>query len=109
MIYPFVSYTLEYASVECTSAAIPFLCLYVYNLCSTSDGVTLLPSSEECLYVKTVACRQEWIEASNLLPNLLPDCDNLPNQTHPISKLIRVVISSISYMLLNFNSNGYST
>ena len=64
-------------SPECLQAAKPFLCLYMFGLCSSS-GI-LLPSARECRIVGNDVCAMEWQRAVPLLGNQLPLCESLPD------------------------------
>ena len=68
-------------SPECQAVVQPFLCLYLFGLCSTS-GVTYQPSFEECVYISTEICASEWTRANSFLALLgmpsLPECTSFP-------------------------------
>lgn len=69
-------------SPECEAVIQPFLCLYLFGLCSSS-GVAYQPSFEECVYISTNACTSEWTHLNNFLMMLelpsLPDCTSFSN------------------------------
>ena len=69
-------------SPECRAVIQPFLCLYLFGLCS-SNGVAYQPSFEECVYISRDACTSEWIKLNNFLMMVemptLPDCTSFPN------------------------------
>ena len=69
-------------SPECEAVIQPFLCLYLFGLCSSS-GVAYQPSFEECVHISTNACTSEWTHLNNFLMMLelpsLPDCTSFSN------------------------------
>ena len=69
-------------SSECRATLQPFLCLYLFGLCSYS-GVTYQPSFEECKHISTNVCLSEWAQMNKLLMMLemptLPECTSFPS------------------------------
>ena len=65
-------------SLECMQVAKPFLCLYLFGLCSR--GEELLPSPDQCETVRSSACAVEWQRAEAIVGmNQLPQCELLPS------------------------------
>ena len=65
-------------SLECMQVAKPFLCLYLFGLCSR--GEELLPSPDQCETVRSSACAVEWQRAAVIVGmNQLPQCELLPS------------------------------
>ena len=65
-------------SDECREAVTPFLCLYLFGLCDSS-GVSLQPTSGQCVDVRDRVCRTEWDTALSLGVDL-PDCESFPSE-----------------------------
>ena len=64
-------------SPECREAVVPFLCLFLFGLCDTS-GLSLQPTSAQCLDIRDRLCVEEWRLAAMLQD--LPDCESLPSE-----------------------------
>ena len=64
------------ASDMCRRKAIPFICLYLFELCGES-GVAISPTSSQCEEIRDMTCQQEWmhIERLGIKP---PDCTIFP-------------------------------
>ncbi|XP_065915301.1 uncharacterized protein [Dysidea avara] len=63
------------ASEECSTAAMPFMCQYVYPPCD-DDGNPLLVTQEQCANIRDDVCTNEWILIMNTeLRSLLPVCE----------------------------------
>ena len=75
-------------SPKCQAVIQPFLCLYLFGLCSSS-GVAYQPSFEECVLISTNACTSEWTQLNNFLMMLelpsLPDCTSFPETCSAIT------------------------
>ena len=65
----------------CTAAIVPFLCLNLFKLCD-SNGTSYLPSSSECVDLRSETCAEIWGAANGLLVSNgldpLPVCETLP-------------------------------
>ena len=65
----------------CTAAIVPFLCLNLFPLCD-SNGTSYLPSSSECVDLRSETCAEIWDVAIGLLVSIgldaLPVCETLP-------------------------------
>ena len=65
----------------CTAAIVPFLCLNLFKLCD-SNGTSYLPSSSECVDLRSETCAEIWDVANGLLVSIgldpLPICETLP-------------------------------
>ena len=68
-------------SPQCREAIIPFLCLYIFTLCDSSNNLhTTL--REDCLELRDNICAEEWSQAVGFLgPGVLPLCEDLPDIT----------------------------
>ena len=66
------------ASKSCTEEVIPFLCQYLYGLCSDS-GHLIQPSSTQCETLQNSICQREW-EVALQFGLELPNCNNLSSQ-----------------------------
>lgn len=63
---------------ECRSAAVPFMCQYLFPLCDNTTGELYLPTHEECLRISEQVCLQEWNLARLAgFGDQLPDCSRL--------------------------------
>ena len=68
-------------SPQCREAIIPFLCLYIFTLCDSSNNLHTT-SREDCLELRDNICAEEWSQAVGFLgPGVLPLCDDLPDIT----------------------------
>jgi hypothetical protein len=68
-------------SPQCREAIMPFLCLYTFTLCDSSNNLhTIL--REDCLELRDDICAEEWNQAVGFLGNgVLPVCEDLPDIT----------------------------
>ena len=73
-IFPFI----EQASPACAVEVKPFLCLYFFGLCDSSEGVSYQPSASHCRNLRDNVCAKEW-EQVRTLGQLLPNIPSLPN------------------------------
>lgn len=65
-------------SPECAVALTPFLCLFIFGLCDSSNRLRTIVR-EECLELRDNICATEWSIAIQLLGNgVLPVCEVLP-------------------------------
>ena len=63
------------ASEECSTAAVPFMCQYVYPPCN-GDGNPLFITQEQCVNIRDDVCANEWMLVMNTeLRSLLPVCE----------------------------------
>ena len=69
-------------SPQCREAIIiPFLCLYIFTLCDSSNNLHTT-SRDDCLELRDNICAEEWSQAVGLLgPGVLPLCEDLPDIT----------------------------
>ena len=69
------------SSPQCREAIMPFLCLYIFTLCDSSNNLrTTL--REDCLELRDNICAEEWSQAVGFLgPGVLPLCEDLPDIT----------------------------
>ena len=65
-------------SPACAAEVKPFLCLYFFGLCDTTEGVSYQPSAGHCRDLRDSVCAEEW-ETVARLGQLLPDIPALPN------------------------------
>ena len=65
-------------SPACVVEVKPFLCLYFFGLCDTTDGVTYQPSASHCRNLRDNVCAKEW-ELVARFGQILPDIPALPN------------------------------
>ena len=70
------------ATEMCRSSLIPFMCLYLFPLCD-GNGITYKPSTDQCIEISTVLCKDEWIKAQSIsaVRKQLPDCQSLSTTT----------------------------
>ena len=62
-------------SEECSAAAIPFICQYVYPPCDSS-GTAQFITREKCINIRDDVCKTEWrIAMFTEQRNLLPVCE----------------------------------
>ena len=71
-------------SKECKAYVVPFLCFYMFGLCSeTNDDHQ--PTAAECFHVKDNVCKSEWETANNLLSGSgtlrLPECGSFSSSS----------------------------
>ena len=66
-------------SQQCTEAIMPFLCLYTFSLCDSSNTLhTIL--RQDCLDMRDDVCASEWSQAFAFLGDgILPVCEDLPD------------------------------
>ncbi len=64
---------------KCKDAVVPFLCLYLFKLCSDDvNGTLRQPSSQQCRDISSDTCASEWkLAVANLGRDVLPDCNSL--------------------------------
>ena len=67
------------STTECREAVFPFLCLSLFGLCDTS-GLSLQPTSAQCLDIRDRLCVEEWRLTGALLQRDLPHCESLPEE-----------------------------
>ena len=70
-----------FASEKCQEDVIPFVCLYVFPLCSSLDQQLILPTKEECERISTTTCQMEFNLAVGTegISHFIPYCDLLPS------------------------------
>jgi hypothetical protein len=80
-------------SPQCREAIIPFLCLYTFTLCDSSNNLhTIL--REDCLELRDDICAEEWIQAVGFLGNgVLPVCEDLPDGVDECSGKLSLISS----------------
>lgn len=79
-LHPHVFDTTEMkASAECQDVAVTFICQYMYSLCDGSPGRRVLPSKQQCQFIRNDACATEIRELPVEVAEILPNCDNLPS------------------------------
>ena len=68
-------------SQECTEVIVPFLCLYIFNLCDSSNTLhTIL--RQDCLSIRDDICAKEYdLVITFLGDGVLPVCEDLPDIT----------------------------
>ena len=66
-------------SQQCSEAIMPFLCLYIFSLCDSSNTLhTIL--RQDCLDIRDDVCAREWSQAVAFLGGgVLPVCEDLPD------------------------------
>ena len=64
-------------SQQCREAILPFLCIFIFNLCDNNNTLhTIL--REDCLHIRDDVCAEVWqIAVDYQVP--LPVCENLPD------------------------------
>ena len=65
------------ASETCSEKVIPFMCQFMFGLCSDS-GYLLQPTSSQCTTLQREVCQEEW-QAAVMFGIQLPDCNSLPS------------------------------
>ena len=65
------------ASETCAEKVIPFMCQFMFGLC-TDSGYLLQPTSSQCTTLQREVCQAEW-KAALAFGFQLPDCDSLPS------------------------------
>ena len=93
-----------YPSKECKAYVVPFLCFFMFGLCSeTNDDHR--PTAAECFHVKDNVCKSEWETANKYLSRYgkprLPECGSFSSDdellcTNEICKYIYFNINEIS-------------
>ena len=65
-------------SQQCSETIMPFLCLYIFSLCDSSNTLhTIL--RQDCLDIRDDVCAREWSQAVAFLGGgVLPVCDEDP-------------------------------
>ena len=66
-------------SQQCSEAIMPFLCLFIFNLCDSNNTLyTIL--RQDCLDIRDNVCAREWSRAVAFLDDgVLPVCEDLPD------------------------------
>ena len=67
------------ASDDCKSEVVPFLCLHLFGLCSSSGDI-IQPTSSQCKEIRDSLCQTEWDAALKMGFNL-PDCNDFPQES----------------------------
>ena len=62
---------------ECSEAAKPLICHYIYPFCSIDENYYQFPSKKDCVHVRDVSCATEWQIALAIMPDILPKCELL--------------------------------
>ena len=67
-------------SPACAAEVKPFLCLYFFGLCDSTEGVSYQPSASHCRDLRDSVCASEWQTVTRLgllLSNIpaLPNCE----------------------------------
>ena len=66
---------------SCKSVVLPLFCLYYFGLCDGNKR-TYLPSRSDCTYITTKVCHREVKFAARFVgPDILPQCDSLPEDS----------------------------
>ena len=67
-------------SPACAAEVKPFLCLYFFGLCDTTEGISITyqPSASHCRDLRDSVCAKEW-DTVTTLSKILPDIPALPN------------------------------
>ena len=86
------------ARESCITEVVPFLCQYLFGLCSDS-GYLIQPTSPQCELIRDSICQVEWMTAGNVGFEL-PDCNRLPStlacsETQKNSTLTTILLSGI--------------
>ena len=71
------------AKPSCKKAVIPFLCLYLFGVCSDIDNILYI-TSKTCERIRDVECVKEWEIATALSKysiDKLPSCVSFPPET----------------------------
>ena len=66
-------------SDDCKSEIVPFLCLHLFGLCSSSGDI-IQPTSSQYKEIRDSLCHTEWDAALKLGFNF-PDCNNFPQES----------------------------
>ena len=66
-------------SQQCREALMPFICLFIFNLCDSSNTLhTIL--RQDCLDIRDDLCASEWSQAIAILgAEVLPVCEDFPD------------------------------
>ena len=56
------------------------MCYYLFPLCDTDSGMEYHATKQDCIVVRDQVCSALWNVAAKLYPELLPDCDSLPDE-----------------------------
>ena len=68
---------MQHASKECQSAALPFLCQYLFPPCDVDSGNVSFISQTQCINIRKAVCSFEWTVISQTSSaSLLPNCEN---------------------------------
>ena len=68
-------------SQQCQEAITPFLCIFIFNLCDSSNTLHT-NQREDCLHIRDNVCVSEWRQARQFLGGgVLPVCEDLPDIT----------------------------
>ena len=90
-------------SKECKAQVIPFLCFFMFGLCSETNN-DHQPTAAECFHVKDNVCKSEWERASDLLSRYgkqrLPECGSLSSSDELLctnDNCKHIIITGISF------------
>ena len=86
-------------SRQCREAIMPFLCLFFFSLCDSSNHLhTIL--KEDCIELRDDICAEEWSQAVGFLgAGVLPACERLADVSDEC--LGRLVLATVT------NRGGY--
>ena len=92
--------TLFGASKTCADKVIPFMCQFIFGLC-TDSGYLLQPTSSQCTTLQREVCQAEW-QAAVAFGFQLPDCDSLSSSPPlcPLSSEDNITSTEESGMLV---------
>ena len=92
-INSFIDIIIQFASMQCRDAVLPFLCQYIFPPCDVNNGNVDFVSRTQCINIRDAVCSFEWNVVINT-PSaaLLPNCENfddndddVDNNTLPIA------------------------
>ena len=68
-------------SQKCQESITPFLCIFIFNLCDSSNTLHTI-MRKDCFHIRDNVCVSEWRQARQFLGDeVLPVCEDLPDIT----------------------------
>ena len=84
-INSFIDIIIQFASMQCRDAVLPFLCQYIFPPCDFSSGNVDFVSRTQCVNIRDAICSFEWSFVINTpSATLLPNCENFDDDADDI-------------------------
>ena len=91
-INSFIDIIMQFASMQCRDAVLPFLCQYIFPPCDVSSGNVDLVSRTQCINIRDAVCSFEWnFVIKTPSATLLPNCENFDDDNNDDNKTLPIV------------------